>query len=329
MTKPRASIVSVLDTPYYHCISRCVRRAFLCGEDRYSGQSYEHRRDWFIERLAVLNEVFTIDVCAYAVMSNHCHLVLYIDIEALSALSMDEVINRWCLIYRGPEVIQRYLSGDALNEFELRAVSSIAETWRSRLGDLSWFMRCINEHIARRANAEDGCTGRFWEGRFKSQALLDEPALLTAMAYVDLNPIRAKMAKDLAYSHKTSVQQRLGEVTKQDTGVTVPLRQFVGTTEKEIKGIPHNLQDYLRLVDWTGRCVRQGKRGAVDEDSPLILIQLGIAVDEWLPTVTQMQARYELVMGSPERMKAHAESRGGHFYRGYRHALNFYRRLAA
>ncbi|MDA0822191.1 MAG: transposase [Proteobacteria bacterium] len=127
--------------------------AVVCGEDSYTGQSDEHRRDWFIERLATLNEIFTIDVCAYAVMSNHCHLVLYTDLDVQRRLSMDEVINRWCTLYRGPAVIQRYLAGDALNEFELAAVSSIAETWRSRLGDLSWFMRCLNEHIARQANA--------------------------------------------------------------------------------------------------------------------------------------------------------------------------------
>ena len=329
MTKPRSSIVSVSDTPYYHCVSRCVRRAFLCGEDAYSGQSFEHRRDWFIERLVTLSEVFAIDVCAYAVMSNHCHLVLYIDTEGLDELSMDEVIDRWRQLYRCPAVIQRYLAGEALNEFERSAVLSISEIWRSRLGDLSWFMRCLNEHIARRANAEDGCTGRFWEGRFKSQALLDEQALITAMAYVDLNPIRAKIAKDLSDSHKTSVLQRLQALTKQQADVMVPLREFAGAATHQSAGLPFNFQDYLQLVAWTGRCVRQDKRGSFDETLPPLLTELGIATNEWLPTVTEMQDRYESVMGSPEKMKAHAESRGGCFYRGYRHALKFYRRLAA
>ena len=206
MTKPRSTLVSVSDTPYYHCVSRCVRRAFLCGEDDYSGRSYEHRRDSFIERPATLSDVFSIEVCAYAVMSNHCHLVVYIDDEAARQLSVDEVIHRWRILYRGPDMVKRYVAGSSLSEAELEAVSNYAEIWRGRLSDLSWFMRCLNEYIARRANVEDGCTGRFCEGRFKSQALLIETALITAMAYVDLNPIRAGIENDVTSSDKTTVQ---------------------------------------------------------------------------------------------------------------------------
>ena len=125
------------------------------------------------------------------------------------------------------------------------------------------------------------------------------------------------------------MRQRLQEVTNQTAGVTVSQRQFAGTTSDQNTGIPFNLQDYLDLVDRTGRCVGYDERGSIDEDSPQILIQLGIAVDKWLPTVTERQARYELVMGSPEKTKTHAESRGGRFYRDYRHALRFYPQLAA
>ncbi|WP_133511163.1 hypothetical protein [Candidatus Thiosymbion oneisti] len=91
----------------------------------------------------------------------------------------------------------------------------MAEVYRARLHDLSWFMRTLNEHIARRANAEDGVKGRFWEGRFKSQALLDEKALPAAMAYVDLNPVRAGLAETPEASDYTSIQERIAGLPKE------------------------------------------------------------------------------------------------------------------
>ncbi|RFA30403.1 transposase, partial [Alkalilimnicola ehrlichii] len=191
MTRPRRSLVHVNDTPYYHCVSRCVRRAFLCGYDAAHQADYSHRRAWVVERLAELSAIFTIDVCAYAVMSNHYHLVLKIDRERAQALSEAAVMQRWARLFNLPLLVERYREQETTTEAEARSAQAIIQTWRERLMDLSWFMRCLNEYLARRANAEDGCTGRFWEGRFKSQALLDEAALLTCMAYVDLNPVRA------------------------------------------------------------------------------------------------------------------------------------------
>ncbi|TSE29594.1 transposase [Tepidimonas charontis] len=212
MTRPRSALVSVTDTLWYHVVSRCVRRAFLCGEDAHTGKNFDHRRGWIEARIRQLSSVFAIDVAAYAVMSNHYHIVLRIDAERAQALSDEEALARWTTLFAGPLWVRRYLHPEqraGLDEAELDRVREYAAVYRARLADLSWYMRVLNEGIARLANREDGVKGRFWEGRFKSQALLDEQALLMAMAYVDLNPIRAGLAETPEESDYTSVQARL------------------------------------------------------------------------------------------------------------------------
>ena len=194
MTRPRKALISLADTPYYHITSRCVRRAFLCGVDHYSGQSFEHRRQWVVDRIRLLSSLFAIDVCAYAVMHNHYHLVLKLCPSQFDDLSDDDIMDRWCALFKGPLLIQRYRDGEGLEPFELATVADIVKVWRSKLSSISWFMRCLNQPIARQANLEDGCTGKFWESRFTSQALKSEEALLSCMAYVDLNPVRAGIA---------------------------------------------------------------------------------------------------------------------------------------
>lgn len=328
MTKARRTLVSLSDTPYYHCVSRCVRRAFLCGDDRYSGRDYSHRRAWVKERLALLSQVFAVEICAYAVMSNHYHLVVHVDQARAETWSDAEVVERWRRLFKGPLVVQRFLANESLNAAELRDMSRLVAEWRGRLADIGWYMRCLNEHIARRANAEDGCTGRFWQGRFKCQALLDAAALITAMAYVDLNPVRAGLATGLMDSADTSVQQRLSEIAQAPRATTqsIPLKAFAGMERNQGPGgIPFNAQDYLDLVDWTGRAVHADKRGAIDLDALSILELLGIDTLEWLPTVTALQTRFELVIGSPVRLRRAAAANGRRFYRGYRMAVRFYR----
>ena len=209
MPKPRKTLVSLDATPYYHCVSRCVRRAFLCGEDNITGNSYEHRRQWIEDRLLTLASTFAIDIAAYAIMSNHYHVVLRINHELAGSWTQSEVIDHWHRIFKGNLLSQRYAQGEMLSKAEHDVLSQQVTKWRERLMSISWFMRCSNEPIARKANHEDKVTGRFWEARFKSQALLDEKALAACMVYVDLNPIRARMAKTPEQSDHTSIKRRI------------------------------------------------------------------------------------------------------------------------
>ena len=308
MTKPRCNQICLESTPYYHIVSRCVRRAFLCGVDQYSGESFEHRREWVTERLRILAEVYCIDVAAYAVMSNHYHLVLHIDQTTALKLTESEVIHRWKKIFNMPLLIQRKEKGEEITEAEQLAIDKIIRSWKKRLYDISWFMRCLNEPLARMANKEDNCTGHFWEGRYKSQALLDDAALLTCMSYVDLNPIRARMAYTPEASDYTSIQSRIRAQDKQQTRChPIKLQKFIGdeSMQKE-EGIQFSLHDYLQLVDYTGRAILENKRGHISDKIPPILNRLGIKQNAWLNGVTTFEKRFQLAAGAVDKLQAMA-----------------------
>ncbi|WP_413692965.1 transposase [Psychromonas sp. KJ10-2] len=317
MTQSRQSQVSLSDTPYYHCISRCVRRAYLCGEDKYTEKSFEHRRQWVVERIHYLASLFSIDICAYAIMSNHYHLVLHVDEASNEALSDEAVCERWCQLYTKPVLVERWQSTQTISEAENKVALSIIDNWRNRLADISWFMRCLNEFVARKANKEDECSGRFWEGRFKSQALLDEDALLTCMAYVDLNPVRAKMSDSVETSEYTSAYERIHGVAQQNekplayTFTKKPLFGFIGDeNEQSTRGIPFSLLDYIELVDWSGRIIREDKRGAISMHRPSILSQLGLDDDTWLSLASRFGKDYHGAVGSLEALAVYASHTG-------------------
>ncbi|WP_444931805.1 transposase [Microbulbifer sp. SSSA002] len=195
-----------------------------------------------------LTDIFSLDIAAYAVMSNHYHIALYIDTKTAKSWSDTEVITRWQALFKASSLAQRFIQGEALDRSEKDKLNEQVSLWRERLMDISWFMRCLNESIARQANTEDRCTGRFWEDRFKSQALLDESALATCMAYVDLNPIRADMAKTPEDSDYTSIQQRIrAAVSSEQPKGLLP---FVGDERLNMpKGLPFQLDRYLELAD--------------------------------------------------------------------------------
>ena len=303
MPKPRKELLSLDATPYYHCVSRCVRRAFLCGQDSHSGKSFEHRRQWINDKILQLAQIFAIDVCAYAVMSNHYHITLYIDKAKAEHWSDRKVVEQWHLLFKGNQLSQRYLKGEALPLAERTVLTRFIREWRKRLMDISWFMRVLNESIARRANREDDCTGRFWEGRFSSQALLDEKALITAMAYVDLNPIRANMAENPESSDYTSIKQRIHSALN-DEEQPDTLMPFAGYPRENMPhGLPFRLTDYLELVDWTGRILREDKRGAINHALPPILDRLQIDPKHWLYLSKHFESKFKGLVGSAFKLK--------------------------
>jgi len=326
MTQSRDSLISLSDTLYYHCISRCVRRAFLCGEDKFSGRSFEHRREWLIDRIRYLTDVFSIEVCAYSIMSNHYHLVLYVNEEEIKKCSNHQICERWSKIYSLPPIVVRWQKGELISDIQEEAALSVIAEWRKRLSSISWFMRCLNEFIARKANKEDDCTGRYWEGRFKSQALLDEKALLTCMAYVDLNPIRAKVNDSIEESEYTSVFERIHDkshYSEKHHSAHKPLVKFIGA-EHQQQGMTFTLIDYLELVDWSGRMIRADKRGVISSETPALLGVLGLDHETWFTLAHDFGKEYHGAVGSLEELALFAEHTGKKWISGKRKLYKIY-----
>jgi REP element-mobilizing transposase RayT len=325
MPRARKTLVSLDATHYYHCVSRCVRRAFLCGDDQATGNNYEHRRQWIEDRILELTGIFAIDVAAYAVMSNHYHVVLHVDREVALTWSTEEVIQRWHQLFHGTLLSQRYTRGESLHKAEQKVLQQNIKEWRERLMSISWFMRSLNEPIARLSNAEDKATGRFWEGRFKSQALLDEKALVACMAYVDLNPIRAMMAETPEESAHTSVKKRidyarnLAQPNRHDRQPT-DLLSFAGNPINGMpKGLPFRLTDYLELVDWSGRILREDKRGAIPEHIPAILQRLQINAQNWCYLTRNFESRLKHLVGTAHSIRQACEQIGQQWAHGLHH----------
>ena len=305
MPLPRKHLIDESRPGCFHLVSRCVRRAFLCGDRA------EHRRAWVKERIQAAGGSFAIDVLAYAIMGNHLHLVVRTDPGRGQTWTATEVAQRWAAAH--PR-LDREGVPTAWDPEDIDARSRDA-TWvgktRSRLHSLSWFMKSIKEQLARRANHADGCTGHFWEGRFQSIPLLDERAILACMAYVDLNPIRAAIADRPETSDFTSVQERIllrqaaqarAHLTANGLpppqGTVLPrlerehqqAREEAGSWLAPIASLVTGMEqaplltrdDYLTLVDETGRVVRNDKRGAIPVQLAPILARLDLDLAGWI-----------------------------------------------
>ena len=326
----RTEICAEDEIQAFHLINRCVRRTFLCGKDRRSGKDYSHRKEWIRERLEELAGIVSLDILGFAVLSNHLHVVVRTRPDIVKAWSDDEVALRWWRLF--PQRRNENGSPAEPTEFELNAIRSDTsglKEKRRRLKDISWFMRCLAEPIARRGNKDDRVSGRFWEGRFRAQILLDETAIAACMAYVDLNPIRAGIAATPETSDFTSVKERIedrataAEVSTADAqdvriehgekaGWLAPMaldpprkkvREKMTTRRASNKGcLSMTLNQYLQLLDWTGRQIRKDKVGVIPRECAPILERLECSAETWVDFVRNFRKRFRNEAGlAPSR----------------------------
>lgn len=246
---PRAERGEIFDPDeicIVHTVQRCVRRAFLAGKDTVSGIDYEPRREWIRRRLELLASVFGIDVLTYAILSNHMHLVLRNRPDVVATWSDRQIAERWLRLFPGKR-LEEHLGQPTVNDIQaLQRDKPRIAILRRRLADISWFMRTACEPIARLANRQDNCTGRFWEGRFKAQRITDEAGLLACSMYVDLNPVRAAMAATPEQSLHTSAYDRIkslkGEQLDSAAGELVPVSGEEAATEMKSTSLSRRRQ---------------------------------------------------------------------------------------
>ncbi len=357
MTLPRSSYVQEGEEGVYHCYSRCVRQAFLCGYDALTGRDYSHRKAWVVERLRFLASVFAIEVCAYAILAMHFHTILRTRPDIVASWSDREVARRWLILF--PRHRRKRGAPIAPAEKEICALAECPERiaeLRERLSSLSWFMGRLNEFIARAANKEDEVKGRFWDGRFKSQALLDEAAIAACMVYVDLNPIRAGLAATPEESDFTSIQERIRAwhretspagsasgvrnvpaISSTNTDLQDNVAVIPGPTADSDSLLDHTrvswlcpiqsesgrrgilemtAEEYFELVDRSGRVTRSDKRGAIDAGLAPILQRIGANPDAWVETVSRFGSKFRLAAGLASSLRRFADRLGRRWFQG-------------
>ncbi len=336
MAIARSKLVDETKSGVYHLVNRCVRRTFLLGDE------CGHRRDWLQEALRAKTAIFAIDVLAYAIMDNHFHLIVKTHPERAATWSDLEVARRWTTLCPPKNLKDQVVKLKQEELRELIARPGWVKERRRRLASMSWLMKLIKEKLARQANREDKCRGHFWEGRFTSVPLLDQAAVIAGMVYVDLNPIRAKVAATPEESDYTSVQERImlqaGRLPrkvrraglrqdghKDDHTLTqrraeVLHKKAQNTIKPWVVGIKEcapgaegectlSLADYLQLVDLTARKVRKDKRGAMDGRLEPILERLGLDADKWVEAMTRGGKFRGRAVGSAEAREKHLAER--------------------
>jgi hypothetical protein len=292
-------LVDLSLTRWYHCVTRCVRRAFLLGEAGHN------RKEWLEDRLEELAGIFAVTVGGFSVMNNHLHLLLRLDPEVAQSWSDEDVVRRWGRLFPPRDKLRQPI---AVSEHWIQwrlSDSKWVATARQRLQNLGWFMKCLKEPLSRLANRQDKVRGTFFEGRFKSVAVVGEEALLTIGVYIDLNPVAAKLAETPETSDYTSIKQRVdhvearGKTTELEvasdcsTGgsrVTAGLEESLWLCPIEDRhelGSPRegmipgfSLGSYITLVDYTGRLFREGKT-SISAELAGIFERLGCSAQSW------------------------------------------------
>ena len=164
----------------------------------------------------------------------------------------------------------------------------------------------LNEPLAKKSNKEEYCTGKFWEGRYSSQALLDETAVLSCMVYVDLNPVRAKITEKLEESNNTSIKKRIDELrlTPHKNSLEENLKAIAGQLKQRQLSMP--LKSYIELVEWTGKSIIHPNKASIPSHIASTLDRLNLQQNHWLKQIENYGENYTRVVGSIDKIREKA-----------------------
>lgn len=342
MAIARSILVDQVELGLHHCMTRCARGALLGGADPETGGSLDHRKAWLRERLIEVSQSFAIDVWAFSVSGDRYDLVLQTRPDVARTWSTATVAERWLMLCppRGSVLIDSAAAGAPSASYQ-RALANLTrdaerlELYRARLADLSWFVRFVNEAVARRANREENVTGRFWQGRFRSQALLDSGAILSSMASVDLRPLREETDRGLWDAGLTSVQERLARLHHQSEASVVrvmamAIQPVLGPAGD--RGLPEpfaqlSLRDYVELLEWTGSQLNNTVEAeAMPAQLERLVSEFGLNPERWVSTVGRFGDRFRLAVGSEGSLMRRANQLGKRWLHGRDEARQVYRR---
>jgi REP element-mobilizing transposase RayT len=335
MTVARCKIVNPEITPWYHCISHCVRKASL----EKTAKRGDPKR-WIQDRLEQLVDIFAIDVAGFSVMDNHFHVLAHLNVKASRQWTKHATLTRWAKLHPPRNARRKPLKNIKAWIREKQSDHKFVNNCRKRLVDLGWFMKSIKEPLARLINEADGEKGTFWSARYKSIAVLGESALLATCTYIDLNPLAAGVVKVPEAAMYTSIRLRvdacqkrgrIGDLKAARKGTALgilqaqdlekglwlcPIEDRRGRGEARVgllEGM--SLGTYLLLLDQTARMLRPGK-ATLSPDAEEILERLGASSQMWQQTITQLFARPRPVGVTfsldRDQLREAAKSRGVH-----------------
>ena len=314
-----------------HVMNRAVRRCYLMGDDPVSGKNFDHRKQWLEIKLEQLAAYMGIDVLGVAILSNHFHLILRSRPDVVATWDDTEIARRWCMLCpkrKRDDGLPKTPTEPELNS--IRGDADKLKEIRRRLSDISWWMRLLCQYVGQRANRETNETGKFWESRFRAVRLLDESAILSCAAYVDLNPIRAGLAETIETSDFTSAKKRLEALLAATVKPGNPPRTLAGTELPDRWLAPvHNDEgqdmigpfpsrngsrcsdkgflnmtatQYLALLDWTARSIVQGKSRSTPMSMQRLLERIGLTPTSWINLVAGFGKLFHHVAGQPHEI---------------------------